>query len=140
MTHAKIMTEDEDIKQILDNSRTIAILGLSPKPQRDSYRVAKYLQQHGYTIIPVRPGQKQILGEKAYSSLTEIKCPVDIVDVFRNSAQILPHAEEALQLRPKMFWMQLDIENQEAAGLLTGAEINVGMNRCLKIEHARLCA
>lgn len=134
----KIITQDDELKEILANSKTIAVLGLSPKPERDSNMVARYLKEQGYKIIPVRPGQKEILGEKAYPSLDDIKEPVDIVDVFRRSDQIMPHAHEASRLKPKVFWMQLDIENQEAAEFLTQAGIDVVMNMCLKVEHERL--
>ena len=139
MKTGRIITEDDKIRDILKNAKTIAILGLSPKPERDSNRVAGYLKDHGYRIIPVRPAQKQILGEKAYRSLDDIKEPVDIVDVFRNPAQIIPHAHEAIRLKPKVFWMQLNIENREAADLLTAAGIDVVMDRCIKVDHERLC-
>ena len=139
MKPGKIITEDSDIKDILDNAKTIAILGLSPKPERDSNRVAIYLKDHGYSIIPVRPGKQEILGQSAYATLDDIKENVDIVDVFRNPEQILPHAHEAIRIQPKVFWMQLGIENQEAATLLVKAGIDVVMNKCIKIEHDRLC-
>ena len=139
MKSGKIITEISDIKDILENAKTIAILGLSPKPDRDSNRVARYLKDHGYRIIPVRPGQQEILGQSAYATLDDIKEKVDIVDVFRNPEQILPHAHEAIRMQPKVFWMQLGIENQEAASLLIEAGIDVVMNKCIKIEHDRLC-
>ena len=139
MKSGQIITEDGKIKDILENANTIAILGLSPKPERDSNMVARYLKDHGYKIIPVRPAQDEILGEKAYASLDDIKEPVDIVDVFRNPAQIMPHAHEAIRIKPKVFWMQLNIENQEAAELLTAAGIDVVMDRCIKVDHGRLC-
>jgi len=138
MKTGRIITEDSEIKDLLENSKTIAILGLSPNPERDSNKVARYLQKMDYRIIPVRPGQKEILGEKAFASLDDIEEPIDIIDVFRNPAQILPHAQEALRVNPKVFWMQLGIENQEAAELLIANGINVIMNRCIKIEHDRL--
>jgi predicted CoA-binding protein len=139
MKQGKIIKEDDDIKELLENARTIAILGLSPKPDRDSNKVAKYLKDNGYSIIPVRPGQKEILGQSAHATLDDIKEEVDIVDVFRNPEQVLPHAHEALEIQPKVFWMQLGIENQEAASLLVKAGIDVVMNKCIKIEHDRLC-
>lgn len=138
MKSGLVCTDDHSLRQLLGASRRIAIVGLSPKPDRDSYKVAAYLQQKGYSIVPVRPGQKKILGEIAYGSLDDIEGPVDIVDVFRRSDQVPPHAHEALRLRPKLFWMQLGIENPEAARLLTTAGVDVVMNRCIKIEHARL--
>ena len=139
MKQGKIIKEDDDIKELLENSRTIAILGLSPKPDRESNKVAKYLKDNGYSIIPVRPGQKEILGQSVYATLDDIKKDVDIIDVFRNPEQVLPHAHEAIQMQPKVFWMQLGIENHEAASLLVKAGIDVVMNKCIKIEHDRLC-
>ncbi len=139
MKSGQIITKDESIEKILKTTKTIAILGLSPKPERDSNMVARYLKTKGYTIIPVRPGQAKILGEKAYASLDDIDHPIDMINVFRNPAQIVPHAHEALRKVPKVFWMQLNIENQEAAELLMAGGIDVVMNRCIKVEHERLC-
>jgi len=139
LNSGKIFTEDVEIRDILLKYKTVAVLGLSPKADRDSYKVAKYLKENGYKIIPVRPAQNEILGEKAYPSLDDIKEEINILDVFRSSEQIMSHAEEAVRLKPKVFWMQLGIKNNEAAKLLTEAGINVVMNRCIKVEHARLC-
>jgi len=138
MGTGQIITDDRRIHELLIRAKTIAVLGLSPKPDRDSYRVAAYLKDHGYRVIPVRPAQAEILGEKAYPSLDDLPGPVDIVDVFRSPEQILPHAREALHLRPLAFWMQEGIANPEAAGLLTAAGIDVVMDRCIKREHERL--
>ena len=134
----KIITSDREIRQTLQDAKVIAVLGLSPKPDRDSHKVAKYLKEKGYKIIPVRPGQKEILGEAAVKSLDDLRDPVDIVDVFRNSEQIAAHVPEAIRLKPKVFWMQLGIENTEAAKELAAAGIDVIMNRCTKIEYERL--
>ena len=139
MKPGKIINDDNIIRHLLINARTIAVVGLSPKPERDSNMVARYLKDHGYRIIPVRPAQKEILGEKAYSSLDDIDESMDIVNVFRNSAQIMPHAHEALRVKPKLFWMQVGIENQKAAELLTKAGIDVVMNKCIMVEHDCLC-
>ncbi len=139
MKPGKIINDDNIIRHLLINARTIAVVGLSPKPERDSNMVAKYLKDHGYRIIPVRPAQKEILGEKAYSSLDDIDESMDIVNVFRNPAQIMPHVHEALRVKPKLFWMQLGIENQKAAELLTKAGIDVVMNKCIMVEHDCLC-
>lgn len=139
MESGQIITTDETIKAVLEQARTIAIIGLSPNAARDSNMVARYLKKQGYRIIPVRPAQKEILEEKAYSSLDDIEGSVDIVNVFRNPSQIAPHAREALRIMPRVFWMQLNIENQEAADILTAAGIDVVMNRCIKVEHERLC-
>lgn len=138
MKTGRIITADTDIQAILTSARTIAIIGMSPKPDRDSYKVAAYLKDHGYRVVPIRPAQAEILGEKAYPSLDDVPGTVDIVDVFRSSEQVLPHAHEALRLKPGTFWMQEGIENGEAAALLTAAGIGVVMNRCIKREHARL--
>jgi hypothetical protein len=138
MGTGQIVSDDRRIHELLIRAKTIAVLGLSPKPDRDSYRAAAYLKDHGYRIIPVRPAQAEILGEKAYPSLDDLPGTVDIVDVFRSSEQILPHAREALRLRPLAFWMQEGISNPEAAGLLTAAGIDVVMDRCIKREHERL--
>ena len=140
MKAGNIINQDDKIKAILENNKTIAILGLSPKTDRDSYKVAKYLQEQGYRIIPVRPGQKEILGEKAYPSIDEIDEPIDIINVFRRSELIVPHAIEVLRQKPlpKVFWMQLSIENPEAADLLVSEGLDVVMNKCIKVEHGRL--
>ena len=138
MGTGQIITDDRRIHELLIRANTIAVLGLSPKPDRDSYRVAAYLKDHGYRIIPVRPAQAEILGEKAYPSLDDLPDTVDIVDVFRSAEQVLPHAREALRLRPLAFWMQAGISNPEAAGLLTAAGIDVVMDRCIKRDHERL--
>ncbi len=135
---AHVLTDDRTMRDLLGKCRRIAIVGLSPKQERDSYKVALYLQKKGFIILPVRPGQKEILGEKVYSSLEDISEPVDIVNVFRRSDLVLPHAREALRLKPKLFWMQLGIENLEAVQLLTKAGVDVVMDRCIKIEHERL--
>jgi predicted CoA-binding protein len=134
----QIITDEGRIQALLSRAKTIAVLGLSPKPDRDSYRVAAYLKDHGYRIIPVRPAQAEILGEKAYPSLADLPGTVDIVDVFRSSEQTLAHAREALRLRPLAFWMQEGLANPEAAGLLTAAGIDVVMDRCIKREHETL--
>jgi predicted CoA-binding protein len=134
----KILTDNSEIKKILKDANTIAVVGLSPKPQRDSNMAGRYLKEKGYKVIPVRPAQKEILGEKAYASLDDIEEPVDIITVFRNSARIMPHARMALRLKPKVFWMQLNIENREASELLVSEGINVVMNSCIMVEYELL--
>ncbi len=131
----EILNDRRQFADVLQKARVIAVLGISPKPDRDSYRVARYLQNAGYRILPVRPAQTEILGEKVYPGLGDITVPVDIVDAFRSSDQIMMHVPEVIRLNPKVFWMQLGIENAEAAKLLTDAGIDVVMNRCIKIEH-----
>lgn len=138
MPRGEIITDDARIRRLLSTATTVVVLGLSPKPGRDSYRVAEYLKAHGFRIIPVRPAQAEILGEKVFASLDDVPGPVDIVDVFRSPDQVLPHAHEAIRLKPKAFWMQEGIANQEAAELLTAAGIDVVMDRCIKKDHERL--
>jgi len=131
--------EDEKVRAILAESRTVAVVGLSSKPDRDSYRVARFLQEHGYRIIPVNPAlQGEVLGEKPYASLAEVPVPVDIVDIFRRAADVPPVVQAALPLKPKAVWLQLGIVNEEAAAAAAGAGIPVVMDRCIKIEHCKL--
>lgn len=135
----RLLTDERDIRRLLKATATIAVLGLSPKPERDSHRIAAYLQQQGYRIIPVRGAQREILGETAYGSLGEIPERIDLVNAFVNPARILPHAREAIALAPRAFWMQTGIENREAAELLRQAGIDVVMDRCIGVAHALLC-
>jgi predicted CoA-binding protein len=137
------------IAQILQDSKTIAIVGLSNKPERASFGVAEYLQGQGYRILPVNPAYagEEILGEQVYASLQEAAdalAPsgkrIDIVDCFRKSEDIPPLARDAITVRAGCLWMQLDIENQAAADLARAAGLDVVMNHCLKIEHRKLNA
>ena len=134
-----ILTDGPSIREVLETCKTIAVLGLSPNPEKDSHVVAQYLQHQGYHIIPVNPLEKEILGERAFASLDEIDEPPDMIDVFRKPDAVLQHARQALRLKPRVFWMQLGIVNQKAADTLLEAGIDVVMNKCTKIEHARLC-
>ena len=133
---------DSYICSILNTVKTIAMVGFSPKEQRPSYFVFKYLTERGYRLIPVNPGQagKEALGRKIYASLSEIPEPVDMVDIFRAPSQVMPVVEEALTLQPKpqVIWMQLTIRNDEAAKRAEDAGVKVVMNRCPKIEYGRL--
>ena len=135
------------IAQILNESKTIAIVGLSNKPDRASYGVAEYLQGHGYQIIPVNPSYagQTILGERVCATLQEAADTlatsgrrIDIVDCFRKSEDIPPIAREAIAVRAGCLWMQLGIENQAAADLARAAGLDVVMNYCIKIEHRSL--
>ncbi len=134
--------EDEYIRAILDSVSTVAVVGASAKNIRPSYFVVKYLLSKGYDVIPVNPGHagREICGALTHASLSEIDRPVDMVDVFRNSDAALSVVEEALTLNslPKVVWMQLEVRNDEAAVLAENAGIKVVMNRCPKIEYARL--
>ncbi|MBI3525462.1 MAG: CoA-binding protein [Betaproteobacteria bacterium] len=126
------------LNRILQEQRVIAVVGLSANPSRPSYSVAKYLLEHGYTMIPVNPGQREILGQKCYASLAEIPGKVDIVDCFRKSEDIPPLAEQAIAIGARVLWLQLGVINQEAARRASEAGLQVVMDRCIKIEHARL--
>lgn len=131
---------DAYISDILVKNRTIAMVGASANVSRPSYFAMKYLQQKGFRIIPVNPGQagKEILGEKVYAALSEIPEKVDIVDIFRNSKDALSITEQAIQIGAKVVWMQLGVRNDEAAKLAEDAGLQVVMNRCPKIEYGRL--
>ncbi len=129
--------EDEEIKAILANSKTVAVVGLSPKPERDSHRVAKYLKEHGYQIIPVRPKADEILGEKVYAALKDIPVAVDVVDIFRNIEAIPGIVEEAIAIGAKVVWMQLGLAENQSARKAREAGLTVVMNKCMKIEHSR---
>ena len=131
---------ETEIRDILKNGRTIAIVGLSDNPDRDSYRVAAYLKDHGYTIIPVNPAKPEILGEKSYPDLASIPAPVDIVDIFRNIEAIPGIVDEAIQIKAKAVWMQLGLAHNESARKAREAGLAVVQSKCLKIEHSRLQA
>ncbi len=132
------MTETDDIRHILEHCRTVAVVGLSPKPHRDSFGVARYMQAHGWRIVPINPNATQILGEKAYPSLTEAARheKIDLVNVFRNSADVPPVADEAIAIGARALWLQLGIEHAAAADKARSAGLRVVQNRCLKIDHA----
>jgi uncharacterized protein len=126
------------LRRILMNSRVIAVVGLSANWHRPSFFVAKYLLECGYTIIPVNPGQSEILGQKCYASLADIPVKVDIVDCFRKPEEIPPIAEEAIAIGAKVLWLQLGVINAAAAERAVEAGLDVVMDRCVKIEYARL--
>jgi len=126
------------IRRILQDSKTIAVVGLSPKPQRPSHRVARYLMEAGYSIIPVNPGQDTILGLTCYPNLRAIPTPVDMVDIFRKSETVLPIVDDALAIGAKFIWMQAGIVNEEAAAKAEEAGLIVVMDRCTKIDHMNL--
>ncbi len=128
----------EEIRKLLENTRTIAVVGLSPKESRPSNMVARYLLAAGYIVIPVNPGQQEILGQKCYPGLNDIEEPIDIVDIFRKSEDIPPIVEQvvALKNRPRCVWMQQGIVNESAAAHARNAGIYVVMDRCIKVDHA----
>lgn len=130
--------QNEAIEQILNTCRTVAVVGLSPKPHRDSFGVARYMQAHGWRIVPVNPNASEILGEKAYPTLVEAARVerIDLVNCFRHSADIPPIVDEAIAIGAKAIWMQFGIEHATAAGKARAAGLLVVQNRCLKIDHA----
>jgi predicted CoA-binding protein len=132
------MDDISTLRRILRNTRTLAVVGLSANWYRPSYFAAKYMQEHGYRVIPVNPAYDSVLGEKCYKSLREIPEPVDMVDCFRKSAEIPALAADAIAIGAKVLWMQLGVENEEARRRAETAGLEVVENRCVKIEHARL--
>ena len=137
------------IEQILKSAKTIAVIGMSNKPERASYEVADYLQSRGYEILPVNPAYagQEILGRPVYATLQEaadalakVGRRIDVVDVFRKSEDVPPVAKDAIDVRAGVLWMQLGIENQAAADLARAAGLEVVMNHCMLIEHRKLDA
>ena len=127
-----------DLRRILTECRTIAVVGLSAKEHRASHQVARYLQQHGYRIVPVHPGYESVLGERCYTRLTDIPHAVDLVNVFRRTEDVLPVAQEAVAIGARCLWQQLGIANTEADRVARAAGLDSVMDRCIKIEHARI--
>lgn len=132
------MSDIETLRRILATSKTIAVVGLSADWFRPSYFASKYMQDHGYRIIPVNPKYDQILGMRCVPSLDDIAEPVDIVDVFRRTGQVLPFAEQAVSIGARCLWQQLGVDNRQAHDLVTQAGLDSVVDRCVKIEHARL--
>lgn len=126
------------LRRILKDCRTIAVVGLSAEWHRPSYFAAKYMQEHGYRIVPVNPRYPQILGETSYARLEDIPFPVDMVDVFRREQDIPPIAKSAVAIGAKCLWQQLGLRSQEADRFATEAGLDSVWDRCVKIEHARL--
>lgn len=127
-----------EITKILKTSKTIAVVGLSPKISRPSNMVAQYLIETGFKVIPVNPGQEEILGQKCYPNLSSIPTPVDIVDIFRRPEDIPPIVDDAITISAKVVWMQEGIVNQEAAQKAIEAGLKVIMDRCIKTDHENL--
>ena len=133
------MSDDiASLRRVLQRCRTIAVVGLSAEWHRPSYFAAKYMQQHGYRVIPVNPRYEQILGERCFARLEDIDTPVDMVDVFRKPADVLPIARSAVAIGARCLWQQLGVMNLEADALVRAAGLDSVMDRCVKIEHARL--
>jgi predicted CoA-binding protein len=128
----------DEIKNILERSKKIAIVGLSPKEERDSNRVAKYLMEKGYEIVPVNPGQKEILGQDCFKTLTDIPFKVDLVDLFLNPERVPPVVDQAIEIGAPVLWMQEGVIHHEAAQKAREAGLTVVMDRCTKREHTKL--
>lgn len=132
------MADIQTLRRILKESKIIAIVGLSAQWHRPSNFAAKYMIDHGYTVIPVNPLYEEVLGQKCYKSLRDIPGPVDMVDCFRKSGDIPPLADDAIAIGAKVLWMQLGVVNEAAAEKALAAGLEVVMDRCVKIEHGRL--
>lgn len=125
----------DEIRHILTEAKTIAVVGMSPKPERDSHVVGRYLHEAGYTVIPVNPGQEQILGLTCYQTLTQIPGSVDVVDIFRRPEFVPPIVEEAIQIGARTVWMQDGVIHEEAAARARAAGLTVVMDRCMLRDH-----
>jgi predicted CoA-binding protein len=137
-----VLTSDQEIRELLTAARTVAVVGISDDPERDSYMVAEFLQRQGYRIIPVNPRlvnlNIQVLGEKPYATLRDVPEKIDIVDIFRRPETVMPVIEDAIAAGAGAVWMQLSIVNEEAAARAEAAGLNVVMNRCMAVEYRRL--
>lgn len=131
-------SSDSIMRQALQTAHVIAVVGLSDKPSRPSYGVAKYLQAQGYRIVPINPNLAEVLGEQAYPDLIAVPFDIDLVDIFRRSEMVAPHVDEAIEKGAKTIWMQIGIRDEEAAQRARDAGLQVIMDRCTKIEHMRL--
>jgi hypothetical protein len=129
---------DDQLLDLLRAARTVAVVGLSPRPHRDSHRVASYLVGQGYRVFGVRPGYSEILGRPCFPSLLELPQPVDIVNVFRRPAFVPGHAEEAWRVGASVLWLQLGVVHPEAARQAEARGLRVVMDRCIMVEHQRL--
>ncbi len=132
------MTDIQTIRRILKESRTVAMVGLSANWYRPSYFAAKYLQDHGFRVIPVTPTYEEILGERCYARLEDVPEPVDVVDLFQRAEDVPPHVDAAIRIGAKVVWMQVGIVHEAAARKARDAGLEVVMDRCMKIEYARL--
>jgi len=128
---------DDEIKQIF-SLKNVAVIGMSKHPEKAAHFVPKYLLEQGFNILPINPTSSEILNKKCYSSVTEVDEPIDIVDVFRPSDQVLPVVEQAITMKPKVIWLQQGIHNPEAEELARKEGIKVVFNRCMLAEHQRL--
>ena len=130
--------DDASIRSLLEGTRRIAVVGLSPKPDRDSHRVARYLQSHGYQVVPVYPREQEILGETVYRRVQDIPGTIDLVDVFRRGEDLPEVTDDVLAGHARALWFQIGCVNEGAAERASAAGLTVVMDRCIKVEHARL--
>jgi predicted CoA-binding protein len=132
------MQDIQTLRRVLTDNRTIAVVGLSAKWYRPSYFAAKYLLDHGYRVIPVNPGQDSILGQTCYPSVSAIPEPIDVVDIFRRPDGVPPIVDEAIAVGARAVWMQIGVVHEQAAEKAQDAGLDIVMDRCMKIEYARL--
>jgi len=130
--------DEQGIRALLENARRVAVVGLSPKPHRDSNRVARYLIDHGYDVVPVYPREERILGQLVYRRVQDIPGSIDVVDVFRRSEDLTSVVNDVLAGRAPALWFQLDCVNEAAAARATAAGRTVVMDRCIMVDHAQL--
>ena len=130
--------EQAQLRSILGEARTIAVVGLSSNPDRYSFDVASYLQEHGYRVVPVNPNETEVLGERAYASLTDVPDPIDVVNVFRRPEETPDIARQAVSVGAKVLWLQNDIVNDEARRIAEGGGLDVVMGVCIMVTHRRL--
>lgn len=135
-----MVLDEKQVRDLLRTSRVIAVVGLSPDEEKASNRVAHYLKDKGYRIIPVNPAYEEILGERVYKSLGDIPEKVDIVDIFMRAEKVIPFVEEALKLNPKAIWLQLGIKSDDARQLVEKTDVGYVEDKCVKIEHSKLLA
>lgn len=129
---------DVEIKEILSQNKTVAVIGMSKNPEKEAYSIPQYLKNKGYKVIPVNPSADEILGEKAYKKLGDVPGPIDIVDVFRPSEDVPNYVDDVISKKPNVFWLQLGIENTTAEEKVASAGIKVVFNKCMMAEHKRL--
>ncbi len=132
------MADVETLRRILKENQVIAVVGLSADWYRPSYFAAKYMMEHGYRVVPVNPKYSEILGQRCYKSLQDVPGPIGIVDVFRKTADVMPVAESAIAVGARVLWQQLGVMNEAAQAKARAAGLDCVMDRCVKIEHARL--
>jgi predicted CoA-binding protein len=136
----ELSPEDRELRALLGDVRTIAVVGLSAKPNRPSYEVARYLQEHGYRIVPINPNETEVLGERAYPTLADLpsEIRIDVVDVFRRAEETLAVAREAVAIGARVLWLQEGIVSEEAARIATEGGLEVIMGVCIRHVRARL--